>query len=94
MSHLNRSSFSARVAYAKKCLLSGMRDYTRAFDDCFENGDGTYVMIRLWQEGEKNPALAARLKGFGTDSARALYETVKFLSPRAIGELSRMKPIN
>ena len=89
MSYLNRAGFSSRVAYAKKCLLSGMQDFTRAFDDCFENGDGVYVMVRLWQEAEKNPLLAKRLKGFGSDESIELYRKIGHLPPREIGKLAR-----
>lgn len=88
-------SFSARIAYAKRCILgdmgAGHYGYTRAFDNCFEQYDGDYVMIRLWQEAEKDPLLASRLKGFGTDLTRAMYEDVKHLSPRAIGALAKIR---
>jgi len=75
-------------------MRNGYYGYTRAFDNCFENGDGTYVMIRLWQEAEKDPVLAERLKGFGTDKARALFTELRNLSPRAISRLALINPLS
>jgi len=62
MSYLNHSTTSSRVAYAKKCLLSGMRDFTRAFDDCFENGDGAKVFALLLDDAERNDQLMIRMR--------------------------------
>lgn len=94
MSYLNRddATLSDRVAYAKKCLLSG---YTngRAFDDCFENGDGHWVMVRLWQIARDNPILADKLEGYGTDVSRKLFVRFGHESPRKIGFLARVGKI-
>lgn len=91
MSYLNRdtATLSDRVAYAKKCLLKGYT-HGRAFDDCFENGDGHWVMVRLWQIAENDPYLAQKLKGYGTAAARELYKRFGHESPRKIGLLARV----
>ena len=61
MSYLNSSTTGARVAYAKKCILSDMGrsfyGFSRAFDDCFENGDGDKVFALLFDEAENNLVL-------------------------------------
>lgn len=57
--------FSARVAYAECRLTKLSQDphcliFTRAFDNCFENGDGDAVVFALMQKSAQNPLL---LKG-------------------------------
>ncbi len=39
--------------------------FPRAFDDCFENGDGTAVVAILVNEAKENPALAHRMNKCG-----------------------------
>lgn len=61
MSYLNSASCSARVAYAKKCIKSGYT-HGRAFDDCFENGDGDAVFAILYMDAEQDGVLMERMK--------------------------------
>lgn len=87
MSVYDENAFSQRVAYAKRCILAGTTE-GRSFDTCFEMGDGSFVMVRLWQEAIKNPVLAERLKGYGTDKARFYFTVYSHKKPAEIGRLA------
>jgi hypothetical protein len=50
----------SRVAYAAKVLAEG-RAMNRAFDDCFEWGDGAEVVAALRKLAMSDPRIAANL---------------------------------
>ena len=90
MSVYDIDAFSERVAYAKKCLLSG-GTHGRGSFTCFEMGDADYVMIRLWQDARKNPQLAKALQGYGSTVSQYLYLLHGQKSARQIGNLARIE---
>lgn len=54
--------FSNRVAYAEHRLCQLAQDphcpiFTRAFDNCFEEGDGEAVVFALMNKATRNPLL-------------------------------------
>lgn len=53
-------SLTERVNYAARVIKNG-RPTSRAFDDCFENGDGDEVVRALVRKSKENPILAANL---------------------------------
>lgn len=55
-----------RASIAARMLLRQKRLH-RAFDDCFEMGDGDEVYIELMKKADKNPSLqqAIKAKGYG-----------------------------
>ena len=60
MKHRNTNDdFPYRVAYAAQCFIR--RIQSRAFDSCFENNDGDYVVAALVRRAAKNPKLQAAI---------------------------------
>ncbi len=56
-------SFASRVRLAIDLLLSDQTNQ-RAFDNCFEMGDGTAVVLAISREAQHNPLLASRIERF------------------------------
>lgn len=75
MSRLNRRDhFEGRVRYAADVIANG-REARRAFDNCFENGDGDAVAAAIYRRSLQNPKIAANLKRYiSADMAKASYE--------------------
>ena len=62
-----------RVSFACARILSGGAT-TRAFDTCFEMGDGNQVAARVYRRALKNPRLMAALPRYlNVGMARADY---------------------
>lgn len=58
MSALNRpDNFAGRVNYAAQVIAAGRRT-SRAFDNCFENGDGDAVAAAILRRAERNQKIA------------------------------------
>jgi hypothetical protein len=65
MSRLNDpENFAGRVNYAAKVISAGRRTDGRAFDNCFENGDGDVVAAALMRRAANNPKIAANIFRF------------------------------
>jgi hypothetical protein len=60
MSVYDVNAISERKQYAKRCILNGNTN-SRAFDACFEMGDGDAVMLYLWKQAERNSFLRMKL---------------------------------
>lgn len=78
MSRLNDlNNYAGRVRYAAAVVAAG-REATRAFDNCFENIDGSEVAAALVRRAEKNPKIAKNLpKYLAIEHARACAERLK-----------------
>ena len=69
-------SFAARVSFAARYIREN-RTTNRAFDGCFEEGDGDEVCVALYRLARKRPAgkLAVNMPRFlGMDSVLAAVE--------------------
>ena len=51
--------FAARVKLAAQCIRTGIGLYSRAFDNCFEMGDGCALCTALDRMAQTDPALRA-----------------------------------
>lgn len=61
MSALNQHfNFAGRVNYAAQ-VIANKRNPSRAFDNCFENGDEDFVATVLLRRAAKNPKIAANI---------------------------------
>lgn len=61
MSRLNDpENYEGRVRYAAKVIAGGLEAH-RAFDNCFENDDGTAVAAALIRRAKRNEAIARNL---------------------------------
>jgi hypothetical protein len=61
-------AIAPRINYAARCIVSGHTG-SRAFDTCFEMGDGDEVVSALVRRAKKNQRLASRLRGVISDDS-------------------------
>lgn len=75
MSRLNREDhFDGRVRYAA-AVIANAREDRRAFDNCFENGDGKVVSAAIYRRSLRNPKIAENMKRYLDPAmAKANYE--------------------
>jgi hypothetical protein len=71
-------SFLGRVNYAHEALLK--RKHIRAFDDCFENYDGSYVVASLMRRAAHSPELMAAIEAHGEAMAEHWRKTAAQLA--------------
>ena len=70
-------SLQDRVTFVCSYILQG-RKTTRAFDGCFEDGDGDEVAARVYKRALKNQKIMDRLPRYvDVDSVRAAYERLQ-----------------
>jgi hypothetical protein len=75
-------------AWQAAYLIRHGRACTRAYDDCFENGDGEQVLALLMQQVRDEPALRQMMKQQGAWSAD--YDRIPEPEPLIVGEAERI----
>lgn len=81
------AAFRYRVHYAARCLMQG-RTHTRAFDTCFEMGDGDEVVAALMQRARHTPRLDQALRRWLTpDGFRRWCDTAAAFAPCSLRDL-------